>query len=195
MRAELGLGQTAPLVGLFARYDPMKDHANFLAAATLLARREPATRFLLAGTGVEWSNKELAAGISGRGLGGRVLLLGERDDMPRLTAALDVASSSSAWGETFRIVLAEAMACGVPCVATYVDGSADVIGETGRVVPPKDPGALAAAWLEVLRTGSRAEFGRRARRRVEENFSLENTVRRYEALWVEVVGAKTGRGG
>ncbi len=192
VRAELGLGPATLLIGSFARYHPMKDHANFLAAASMLVERDPQIRFLLAGRGVDASNKELAARISAPELRGRVYLLGERDDVPRLAAALDVASTSSAWGEAFPIAIGEAMACGVPCVVTDVGDSAWLLGETGRVVPPRDSAALAGAWQDVLRMGKkeRVALGARARGRIRYNFSLPEVVRRYEELYAGLAGAE-----
>lgn len=188
VRAGLGIPKDAPLVGLIARYHPMKDHANFLDAAGLLAKRDRTVRFVLAGTGVDASNGELAARISEPGLRGRVHLLGERDDVYRITAALDVAASASAWGEAFPMVVGEAMACGVPCVVTDVGDSAWLVGDTGLVVPPRDPVALAAAWEELLRMdrASRTSLGERARARISSNFSLSEITRRYNALYAEV---------
>ena len=195
VRTDLGLAEGTPLVGSFARYHPMKDHANFLAAAGLLTRRNPETHFLLAGRDVDASNNDLAARASALGLKGRVHLLGERNDVPRLAAALDVASSSSAYGEAFPIVIGEAMACGVPCVVTDVGDSAWLVGDTGRVVPPRDPAALADAWWDVLRMGreARTVLGERARGRVKQNFSLPEVVRRYEKLYAGLAGTTERR--
>ncbi len=191
VRAELGLGPNTPLVGSIARYHPMKDHANFLSAAGLLAERDGDTHFLLVGPGVDRSNEELNARISASGLGERVHLLGQRSDAPRLLAALDVASSSSAWGEAFPIVIGEAMACGVPCVVTDVGDSAWLVGDTGTVVPPRDPAALAEAWRGLLSAGqeARAALGRGARERVVEEFALPEIARRYEELYARLTGA------
>jgi len=189
VRAELGLGEGTPLIGLIARYHPMKDHANFLAAARLVLKQEPTVRFLLAGPCVEVSNKELSTLVSTLGLQERIHLLGERRDIPRLTAALDIACSSSAWGEGFPNVIGEAMACGVPCVVTDVGDSAWVVGETGQVVPSRDPMALSAAWREVLQMeqGVRAVLGEQARARIMMNFSLDEATRQYEELYTEVI--------
>ncbi len=168
----------------------MKDHANFLAAASFLAKRDKAAHFLLVGRNVDYSNKELVAQISALNLKERVHLLGERSDVPRLAAALNVASSSSAWGEAFPRAVGEAMACGVPCVVTDVGDSAWLVGDTGRVVPPRDPVALSTAWRDMLEMGSEAReaLGRRARERILENFSLAEVVRQYETLYAGVSG-------
>lgn len=115
-------------------------------------------------------------------------LLGKRQDIPRLTAALDIASSSS-FGEGFPNVIGEAMACAVPCVVTDVGDSALIVGETGKVVPPRNPAALAAAWKGMIEDGRevRKRLGKAARERIEQNFRIEDIAARYEKLYREVV--------
>ncbi|MFN8536645.1 MAG: glycosyltransferase [Thermomicrobiales bacterium] len=139
VRAELGLAPDTPLIGLIARRDPMKDHATFFQAAALLSRDHPDAHFLLAGRGITPSDPTLARLLAATGLTGRARLLGERRDIPRLTAALDLATSSSAYGEGFPNVIGEAMACAVPCAATAVGDSAQLIGDTGPIVPRATP--------------------------------------------------------
>jgi glycosyltransferase involved in cell wall biosynthesis len=188
VREELGLLEGAPLIGLVARFDPPKDHRNFVRAAAVLHHMLPEAHFVLCGDGITWENTELARWIEAAGIRARCHLLGRRQDIPRLTAALDVASSSSSYGEAWPLVIGEAMACGVPCVVTDVGDSALIVGETGRVVPPKNPEALADAWYKLLATGSdrRAWLGLAARRRIEERFGLSNAVAKYEELYTEL---------
>jgi glycosyltransferase involved in cell wall biosynthesis len=190
MRKELGISSNVILIGLIARYHPMKDQANFLqAAAELIKTRLGANAaFILAGHDINLSNGRLTGLIHQLDLGSKVLLLGERQDVSRLMTTLDVATVASAWGEGFPNVLGEAMACGVPCVATDVGDSAYIIANTGRIVPPKDPQALAAAWRALIAVGTegRKQLGDKARRRVAEYFSLFETVRQYEDLYQEV---------
>jgi glycosyltransferase involved in cell wall biosynthesis len=187
VRGELGVPPNAPLVGLVARYDPFKDHSTFLRAAALLARARPDVHFLLCGTRVDSDNAELVAQVEALGLGGRCHLLGRRGDVQRIHAALDVEASSSI-SEAFPLVVGEAMACGTPCVVTDVGDSALIVGPTGRVVPPKDPAALAAgaAGLLAMAPDARAALGVAARRRVCERFDLREITRRYEALYEEI---------
>jgi glycosyltransferase involved in cell wall biosynthesis len=193
LRAELGLAQDALLIGLVGRYDPMKDHANFLQAASLLRQSHPQVHFVLAGEDVDRDNERLLQMINSLALSTQVHLLGKRNDMPQLTAALDMATSSS-FSEGFPNVIGEAMSCGVPCVVTDVGDSGWIVGETGRVVPPRDASALAGAWLELIEMGGekRHALGMMARRRVVENFSLEMVVRQYEALYESVVSSIKG---
>lgn len=193
IRAELGIPDRALLVGRIGRNHPMKDHPAFLEAAGFVAREMPGIHFVLAGTGVEPSDARLARLAAQPDLAGRVHLLGERHDLPRLTASLDVACSSSAFGEGFPNVIAEAMACAVPCVATDVGDSAFVLGDEGRVVPPGKTASLAEALLELLRRSPehRARTGERLRRRVIENFSLHSALEGFEHLFTRCTRAQT----
>lgn len=191
-RKELGLPDDALLIGLIARFDPMKDHATFLKAAGLLSRRKPCVHYVLAGPGVCNENQELSKLLRENNLNGSVHLLGLRDDAPRLTSSLDIACSSSL-GEGFSNTLAEAMACGISCVTTDVGDSAFIVGDSGRVVPPKDPDALAAAFIGLIEIGQagRCKLGRKARQRIEENFSLAEMVRSHELIY-EQFGSRFG---
>ena len=184
IRAELGLPEDSFLIGLIARYHPMKDHANFLQAAALLLKDYPNVQFILAGNGVDEKNPTLCQLIHELGIAERIHLLGERQDIPRLTAALDLASSSS-YTEAFPNVIGEAMSCGVPCAVTDVGDSAWIVGNVGRAVPPRDSGALANAWKELIEldTEGRKALGKAARVRIIESFSLNSVVARYESLY------------
>jgi len=186
VRRELGTGADTPLVGLVARFDPQKNHRGFLQAAAILHTRLPGCHFLLCGADITWENPQLAQWIDASGIRDQCHLLGERSDVPRLMAALDVVSSAAAFGEAFPLVIGEAMACGVPCVVTDVGDSATIVGETGVVVPPSDPQALADGWGRLLLSMSaeeRCQLGLAARRRVEERFGLERTVEQYLSLY------------
>lgn len=189
-RESLGLGDHF-LVGLVARYDPMKDHATFFAAAEIFLKTSPEARFILAGSGVDRTNPALNSMIERCGLGDRVTLLGERADMPAVLPALDLVTLSSAFGEGFSNAVGEAMACGIPCVVTDVGDMARVVGDTGRVVPPRNPEALAAAWrdLESMGREGRLRLGAAARRRIETSFELSGIVRSYERTYLELVEA------
>ncbi len=189
IRQELGMVDNVVLIGLIGRYHPMKDHRNFLNAAALLGKKFPDVHFLLAGCEVNADNPALSAMITEFGLSDRVFLLGERKDIPQLNAALDVASSASAWGEGFANVIGEAMSCGVPCVVTDVGDSAWIVGDTGKVVPRQDPVALATAWksLIILSRDERQALGILARQRVIEKFSLDSVVKQYEDLYESLI--------
>jgi glycosyltransferase involved in cell wall biosynthesis len=193
VRCELGIPAEAPLVGLVGRFDAQKDHRTFIRAAAQLHTQLPDVRFLFCGDGITWDNAELAGWIAAAGIRSHCHLLGRRNDVPRLTAALDLASSSSSHGEGFSNVIGEAMACGVPCVVTDVGDSARIVGETGGVVPPKDPHALARNWQTLLESSpeDKEQLGRAARRRIEEHFNLPAIVAQYEKLYGEIAAHTT----
>ena len=187
LRRELGLTENAIVIGLIARYHPMKDHDNFLSAATLLLKKFPDIHFVLVGTGVQKENSGIVSLLSDFKLthDPHFHFLGERQDISKITAGFDIASLVSAWGEGFPNVVGEAMSCGVPCVVTDVGDSAWIVGETGKVVPPKDPEKLAQVWQEMIELGQekRNQLGTLARQRIIENFSLDAIVEQYEELY------------
>jgi glycosyltransferase involved in cell wall biosynthesis len=184
LRAQLSLPEDTLIVGLFARVAPMKDHANFLGAIAQVCARLPTAHAVLAGRGTE----ALAGELGRLGLQGRVTLLGERSDLPSLLPGIDILCLSSAFGEGFANVLGEAMACEIPCVATDVGDARDIIGDTGRIVPPRHPEALAAALVDLLTATAehRAELGARARLRVETHYSLAHVTQRYLEVYTAV---------
>lgn len=188
VRDELGLPLETPLVGLIGRFHPQKDHENFIRAGQILAQENERAHFVLVGAGSEWSNAQLANSIEDANLKSRFHPLGRRDDIARLSASLDVLALSSAYGEAFPLVVGQAMACEIPCAVTDVGDSADLVGDTGRVVPPRDPGALAHAIGELLSLplDERKRLGEAARRRIEERFSIQSVAARYHELWREI---------
>ena len=190
VRKELKLDENALLVGLVARFDPQKDHRNFIEAAELIREKIPAVHFMLCGEGIDSGNTCLMQWIVKGQMEGCFHLLGIRKDVSRLVAAMDVAVSSSL-GEGFPNVVGEAMASSVPCVVTDVGDSALIVADTGRVVPAKDPAALATAISGLLQAppSFREEMGVLARQRVKMNYSLDSVVSKYEAVFREVVDA------
>lgn len=188
LRTKLGLEASTVIVGLVARYHPMKGHGDFLRAAAIVSRKRPGVRFVLAGRRVDRDNRELMALARETGLENE-FFLGEVSDMAALTPALDIACMSSAWGESFPNVIGEAMACAVPCVATDVGDSAYIVGETGKVVPAGDPEVFAGACLELIDAGDegRGQLGTAARNRVLREFSLERIALQYDALYTELL--------
>jgi len=187
VRAELGVGD-APLVGLIGRFDPQKNHAGFFEAAGSLQSRLPAVHFVLAGQGIDEENRELMRLAEAAGVHQVTHLLGLRNDISRLMAALDVLASSSSWGEAFPNVLGEAMACGVPCAVTDVGDSGYIVSDTGRVVRSGDMPGLARAMEELLTLSptARVALSKRTRARVAEHFEIGRVVKRYEAFYEEL---------
>jgi len=195
-RAELGLPEDAFLIGMVGRYDPQKDHANFLRAAQLFTETNRDAQFVLCGDGLVRDNEDLVRLMSPLAKR-RTHLLGRRSDIPMINAALDLATLSSSDGEAFPNVVGEAMACGVPCVVTDVGDSAFIVGDTGLTVPPRDSRALADAWAEIYDMGEDARIilGKRARARICGSFEITDIVRRYEELYEDVLDKRFTGGG
>ncbi|MDQ2799317.1 MAG: glycosyltransferase [Armatimonadota bacterium] len=188
VRLELDIPDDAPLIGLVARFDPAKDHANFIRAAGAIRKSHPQVHYLLCGKGVIQENTDLMEKIADADIGKNCRLLGLRHDVPRLTAALDIAVSSSS-SEAFPNAVGEAMACGIPCAVTDVGDSAMLVGDTGRIVPRRDAPALANAWREMLDMGEedRRRLGALARQRVETHFDIKEIALSYQRLYQEIM--------
>jgi glycosyltransferase involved in cell wall biosynthesis len=180
---------------MIARYHPQKDHANFLRAAAKLDHGHLSIRFVLVGPGVDPNNTELLSIIEESKLVSRVHLLGQRSDIAEITAGLDVATLSSAWGEAFPNVIGEAMACGVPCVVTDIGDAASIVADTGLAVRPGDPEALAAGWARLLQLGfeGRTRLGTAARQRIVDHYRLPVITRRYQNLYSDVIRNRARR--
>jgi glycosyltransferase involved in cell wall biosynthesis len=188
IRAELGIAMEQPVVGLIARYDPLKNFRGFFEMAVLLRVMVPRTQFVLAGSNVGWNNAELVQIIDACGVKGATHLLGKRDDVSQIMPALDVLVSAS-YGEAFPNVLGEAMACGVPCVATNAGDSAYIVGAAGKIVDIGDMKGLAraAAALITAPTSARQALAGLARARIISNFQIDDMVRSYETLYDELL--------
>ncbi|HKU17754.1 MAG TPA: glycosyltransferase [Candidatus Saccharimonadales bacterium] len=189
VRAEFGISEDTVAIGLVARLHPMKDHANFLRAASRFVTNHTNAEFVLVGDGVDGSSPELMRLVNELQLQGKVHLCGRRMDIAAINNALDIASLSSAWGEACPNAIGEAMACGTPCVATDIGDVRDIIGETGVVVPPRDPDALSKGWskLFALGTEGRRMLGKCARQRIASHYSLAANAAAYAKLYRSLV--------
>ena len=195
LRGHLRLPPEAKLVGIVARLVPIKDHRTFFAAAARVARADPATHFVVAGDGPLRAGLEAAAGEAG--LDGRAHFLGWWDDLPALYADLDVVALTSR-NEGTPVCLLEAMAAGVPVVATAVGGVPDVVrhGETGLLAPPGDPAALAAALASLLADPDRrSALGLAGRRAAYPAYDAKTLIARVEALYRELAAGPRREGG
>ena len=173
IRKEFGIEENERLIGMVARFDPMKDHKNYLNAAYILIQNYQNVKFLCIGSGPQKYKKEIYLDCEKLGLNSYVIWQTNRDDMPAVYNALDISTLSSSYGEGFSNALSEAMACGVPCVTTDVGDSAQIIGDTGIVVPPKNPKALADGWYNMLKSinSNNLNYCNRARDRILTNFN------------------------
>jgi glycosyltransferase involved in cell wall biosynthesis len=182
-----------PLVGVVARLQPEKGVADFLTAAARVSKLSPRVRFIVVGDGP--LREELLALARRIGVEDRVRFLGYRTDARALVGLMDVLVVPSLTEGSPLIVL-EAMAAGVPVVASAVGGIPDQVrhGEEGLLVPPGDQEALAGALGELLRDPDRARLlGVAGRRRTMNEFSHEEMVRRIKAVYRAVLDGKTAR--
>ena len=176
-----------PLIGMVGRYTPEKDHNNLLQALHLLSSKECDFFIVLAGTGVDNDNKALLDLIEHYKLSDKVLLLEPITDIPLLMNHLDmhVLSSSS---EGFPNVLAEAMACGTPCISTKAGAAERIIGNSGWLVPTNNPENLADAIYDAIHEFElcKEKWNERrmiAEQRIKDNFSVEVMIDKYNEVW------------
>jgi len=188
VRQEIGIAPETVVIGMVARFDPQKDHQNFVFAAGILAQEYPDVEFVLCGGKMDEQNTRLMDWIRQAGVEKKVHLLGLRNDVPKIVTAFDIATLSSL-GEAFPNVVGEAMACGVPCVVTDVGDSAMIVGDTGIVTPPQNPLALATGWAELIEAGPeyREKLGNEARNRIKTVFDIKAIAVRYGEVYKEAL--------
>jgi len=187
-RQKIGAPQESFIIGSVARFDPSKDQKTLIQSAKILLREYKDLHFVLCGRQMNYKNKLLLEWINEIDIAPRLHLLGECEGVENIMAAFDIAVLSSV-SEGFPNVLGEAMACGVPCVATDAGDSAYIVGDTGFVVSPGDHVALANSLRQMIemRDDKRKALGIRARKRIEENFSVDLVVKKYMELYTSLV--------
>ncbi|MFV1965339.1 MAG: glycosyltransferase, partial [Pirellulaceae bacterium] len=192
VRSELGIPPSAPVCGIVAALRFEKNHPLFVEAAELVHRQLPQAHFLVVGEGPE--RRDLEERIRQKGLGDRIHLLGARQDIPELLSAMDLFSLTSR-SEANPVSILEAMACGVPVVATRVGSVPETVfpGCTGFLAEPNDAKEMAEYWLELMHDPVGAqEMGEQGRRRVVEHGSIGRMVQGYEDLIEEIYRQKCG---
>lgn len=182
IRKELSVGENDFVIGVVARLDPQKDHVNLLDALFYL-KKSVDFKCLLVGNGLG-RDSTLVPEIEARGLGGEVVLAGQRSDIPAVMNAIDLLCLSSN-AEAFPNVLCEAMACGKPCVATEVGDCSFIVGDSGWIVPPRSPKILAEALFDAIKALPDSNRSRAARQRIVENFTLERMAESYKNVWCD----------
>jgi glycosyltransferase involved in cell wall biosynthesis len=188
-RARLKLPQDAPVVGTVGRLSDQKDPATFVRAAAVIAREADDAHFVIVGDGpLRDVTERLATRL---GTDGRLTVTGVRDDVAELLPALDVFLLTSRW-EGMPMVIPQAMASGVPVVATTVDGIREIVrdGENGLLVPPAEPTAIASRVVEVLRDRALRTRLAEGGRATAAGFGLDRTIAQLEQLYVEHTDAR-----
>ena len=187
LRANLKLDEKENLLGMVARFDPYKDHLNLFNALKIVKEKGFSFKLLLVGYGMDKNNKELLNHIKNCKLVENIILLGQRYDIPAIMNGIDMHILSS-MAEAFPNVLAEAMACETPCVATDVGDTRLIVGDTGWIVPPKDSISLAKAIIGALKEKSlepkKWENRKKAcRKYIVDNFGIEKMITSYHKVW------------
>ena len=185
LRNELNIQENQILLGFVARWDPLKDHSNLLQALSIVKRSNHKFVCILVGNEITPQNSSLMQLVHGNNLNEHVILLGPQNDIPAIMNALDLHILSS-FSESLPLSVIEAMACGTPCVVTDVGDTALITGDTGWVVPPKEPKALATgieSAITLISKNGKDELGQKCKRRIEEYYSLETMVDNNVELW------------
>lgn len=188
IRGDCGFTDAHVVVGTLGRFNPAKDYKNFVAAAGILAKKYPHVRFMMVGNRLDQENPFLSKWISKTGFADRFVLLGERSDAPDCLAAMDVFCLSSK-SEALPTVVIEAMAMGLPCVATNVGDTAVLVQDIGTVVAKEDPSGLATGLERVIQMpfADRCVIVRKGKERVRENLTIERARDRIESVYAKIL--------
>ncbi len=181
-RSEHSLPHNAIIIGMVARFDPMKDHNTFFNAAKLLAIRLQNVYFVAAGRGVDTNTLAIKDFFEDEILASRTILLGQFENVQKLYPAFDYLTLPSIFGEGFPNVVAEAMSCGVCCFVTSVGDSQAIIGDLGYKLDKKDPIALANSWFNAIKDNNGFNPNE-IRQRIIDNFSIDKTIATYELCY------------
>jgi glycosyltransferase involved in cell wall biosynthesis len=191
IRSRFNISAGSPVFGLVARFDPIKDHATFLEAASVVRQSHPKVTFLLIGEGVDESNTALMDLVVRHGVDASVILAGRCEDMVAAYSAFNSLVLSSR-GEAFPNVICEGMLCELPCIATDVGDCRAIVDDCGFIVPAGSASLLSEAMLRMLdlTDATRAAMGNRARERIVTNYSEETALTAHLNLY-----ASLARGG
>lgn len=186
VRDKIHIPRNAIVIGHVARFHAVKDHINFLQAAASIVENNDHVYFLMIGKQITRDNKELNNFIT-ENLSKRLTMLGQQNDISNYMKAIDLFCISSAWGEAFPNVVGEAMASGVPCIATDIGDCSRIIDNTGIIVPPKNNTELINA-LQIMLSMPEKErvlLGKSARQRIINHYSIVSIVKRYSDLYTK----------
>jgi len=189
LREELDIGDSAFIIGCAARFHPMKDQRMLVKATGELVEKGRDIHCVLIGRGCETGGEAESLRPL---IGERLHLLGERRPLAETVSGLDCLAVASAWGEGFPNVLAEAMACEVPCVTTDVGDAAAIVADPERVISPGDQKAMVEVVDRMLRLDKqqRQQIGQEGRARILENYPIAKIVKQYEDLWIDLASSR-----
>lgn len=185
-RKKLGLGYR-PLIGMVGRYDPQKNHKGLIESLSIVKNKGYDFDLILVGRNLNYDNRELVKLIKNSSLENNVYLLGQRNDIASIMNALDIHILSSSYGEGFPNVIAEAMACGTPCIATDIGDSKIIVDNFGMIVKPNNTFQLSQAVIDMLdnysNTSSWNELTLACSEHIKNKFSIEYMVSQYNSVW------------
>jgi len=193
LRASLGIPIDAFTFGMVARYSPVKGHRYFLKSAGLVARRNPAVRFVVSGWDVEMTANDVRSMADEAGILDRTVIIGRQYDIRDLLGTLDAGVIASVGSETVCRIAMEYMAMGIPVVGTDINVVPEIIrdGESGYIVPAGDAEAMAVAMERLLESGDRAaNMGQHGRSIIESDYSLDV----FSQKTLEAYGSMTAHG-
>ena len=188
LRLKHGINDSHLVIGCLGRFSPVKGHDMFVSAMKSLAQDFPNARFLMIGRDLDFFNAQLVKWINATGVAERFILLGERNDVAVCLSAMDIFCLPSR-SEGFPNALAEAMAMGLPCVATNVGDAAILLGKTGVLVNKENLVALTTELIAMLRLPpeARKEMGNRSSERVRSLFSIHKALLEFNAVYMECI--------
>jgi len=189
-RKEFDLNSKTLVLGMVGRFHPQKNHLGLLKALSIVKKCFKDFKFLLVGRDLNHNNLILVNEIKNQNLESNIVLINKRSDIPAVMNAIDINVLSSSSGEGFPNVLAEAMACGIPCVTTNIGDASLIVGHTGWVSPPNDSIALANSIIKAIKEKNRDKKlwslrKQKCRNRIIENFSLDKMIKNYHSVWGE----------
>ena len=181
------------VIGMVARLDPMKDHSNFIKAAFIFAQQVPTARFICVGSGPPSYWDKLRESPDAQKLGRRLTWVGGPVAGRDAYNAFDIATLSSAFGEGFPNAVGEAMACGIPVVATEVGDCRLIVGTYGEVVPPGQPEALTDGWRRLREriVKNHEEVRGQARATIVTNYGVDVMIDRSEQALLTVLANRS----
>jgi len=193
LRAHVCIAEDALVVGTLGRFHPDKDQQNFVCAAGIVGRKYATLRFLMVGRGLDWDNTQLVEWINATGLKERFVLMGERNDVPVCLSAMDIFCLPSR-SEAFPNVLVEAMAMGLPCVATNVGDVAALLQGGGELVDKENSPAFASGIqrLQAKGAAARRQIGAENQKRVRGEYSIDRTSERFDAVYKSLLDQTGG---
>jgi glycosyltransferase involved in cell wall biosynthesis len=189
-RLRWGVSDSDRVVALVGRFDPMKDHATFLRAMSLLRRRRDDLRVVIAGSGPREMKTEIRRNASELGL--EDILIWQREttaDVVGIYNGIDLLCMTSSYGEGFPNVVAEAMLCGTPCIVCPTGDVEKIVGPFGRIVPAEDVHRLTDACDEALSDPNSASRAHSGRQHVAKSYSIERLVDVTEGVLCSLVAA------